>query len=76
MSQAMQAPDGAAITTSDTVANEFRTVYVGVSGDVAVVTQLGTTLVFKAVPVGFLIPVATKRVKATGTTATNLIGIL
>lgn len=54
-----------------------RGLYVGVSGDVAVTpagNADGTSVVFKAAPVGFL-PVACKRVWATGTAATNIVAL-
>lgn len=51
-------------------------VYVGGAGDVTLV-PLGqkTAVLFKAVPVGAIIPVWTTRVNATGTTATNLVAL-
>lgn len=56
-----------------------RSVYVGVSGDVSVVTAgdqsaAGVPVVYKAHPVGYM-PVQVRRVMATGTTATNLVGM-
>lgn len=51
-----------------------RALYVGVSGDVKVTTSDGTTVTFKAAPVGIL-AVSVKRVFATGTTATNILAL-
>lgn len=69
--------DGAAIVTHDT--NELpsysRQIYCGGAGDIKLITVGGTTLTFKAVPVGTLLPVRAKLVFATGTTATNLVAI-
>lgn len=56
--------------------------YIGVSGDVAVITagdqtgtgNVGTTVTFKAVPVGIL-NVQVRRVMSTNTTATNMVGL-
>lgn len=55
--------------------------YVGVSGDVAVVLAgdnsnggAGTAVTFKAAPVGIL-PVQVRRVMSTGTLATNIVGL-
>jgi hypothetical protein len=55
--------------------------YVGVSGDVAVVTAAdnsnngaGTAVTFKAVPVGPF-PVQVRRVMSTNTAATNIVGL-
>jgi hypothetical protein len=77
-SDALLAPsrNAAAITTSDTVDLGFVTkaLYVGVSGDVVVIMAGGQTVTLKAVPVGYL-PVRVSRVKATNTTATNLVAL-
>lgn len=64
-----------AVTTSDSATNNARALYIGVSGDVAVVTRgRSTSVVFKSVPVGVL-PVQVTKVLATGTTATNILGL-
>jgi len=47
--------------------------YVGVSGDIRVLTEGGDDVTYLAVPVGFM-PVHVRRVFATSTTATNIIG--
>ena len=49
-------------------------VYVGGSGDVRLVTWGGETVTFANAPVGVL-PVRVRRVYATGTTATDLVGL-
>ena len=64
-----------AITPSDTAGNSFRAIYVGGAGNVAVVTAGGDTVTFTAPPVGAIIPVETKQVLSTGTTATLLVGM-
>lgn len=72
------AEDGAAITPSDTVdlANITRGIYVGGAGDITINFQGSETAVlFAAVPQGIILPVRATRVKATGTTATNLVGL-
>ncbi len=71
------ASDGFAITPHDSnqLARTTRYIYVGGAGAVALVTKAGTTLTFAAVPVGTVLPVRASIVKATGTTATNLIGL-
>jgi hypothetical protein len=66
-----------AITPSDTdqLATVTRWLYVGVSGDVTVLLDGdGASVVLKAMPVG-LYPLCVRQVKATGTAATNLIGL-
>lgn len=67
---------GFAVTTSDSVNFGFpaRALYIGVSGDVVAVLLDGSALTFKSVPIGIL-PVRCSRVNATGTTATNIIGL-
>jgi hypothetical protein len=76
--------DGAfAITPDD--ANTFdqlgapvpvcRGIYVGVAGDVSLVTKGGQTLVFKNATAGSIIPVRAKQVTAANTSATNLIAL-
>jgi hypothetical protein len=64
-----------AITTSDTVPQTYRAIYVGGAGNVTVVTEGGDTVTFTAPPVGSIIPVSVQLVKATLTTATLLVGL-
>lgn len=69
------ATDGFAITPDDN--NDLpqdAVVYVGVTGDLNVVTIYGNQVLYSNVAQGFHHPVAVKRVLATGTTATNLVG--
>jgi hypothetical protein len=73
-----------AVTPSDTVDIAFspalqagltiRGLYIGVTGDVSVITSGGDTVLFKAAPVG-LLQVRAARVRATGTTATNILAL-
>lgn len=72
-----------AITTSDSdeLPVEVRGIYVGVAGNIVVsmidpVTHNLTSVTFLAAPVGNILPIRTKKIFATGTTATNLIGLL
>lgn len=59
---------------------QARALYVGVAGDVAAVandiTGAETAVVFKNVPAGTILPIRTKRVNATGTTATDIVALL
>jgi len=70
------AESGVAITPSDTVRilQATRAVYVGVSGDVAVVWADGSSSVLKNAPVGER-PWRIIGVKATGTTATDMVAL-
>ena len=66
----------AAVTPSDaTILSGVRGLYVGVSGDVAVVTaDKAASVIFKSAPVGIL-PIEATKVLATGTTATNILSL-
>lgn len=69
-----------AITPGDaTQLTQTRGLYVGGAGDLAVEMlnpeSGGATVIFKAVPVGTLLPIAVERVLSTGTTATFIIGL-
>jgi len=67
--------DWAAITANDTtIHHNLRAIYVGTSGNLAVVSSEGSTETFSSVPVGIL-AIAPEIVKSTGTTATGLIGL-
>ena len=72
------AVDGFAIAPSDgtPLAETTRALYVGGTGDLTLVLAGGTELAFANVPAGALLPVRATAVKATGTTATNLVGLL
>lgn len=52
-----------------------RGIYVGGTGDVAVVFQDGTAVTFESVPVGVILPVCAIRVNDTNTDATALVAI-
>lgn len=64
------------ITPSDTVEQTYRAIYVGGAGNVAVVPESGSAAVtFTAPPVGSIIPIRTRKVMSTNTTATLLVGL-
>jgi hypothetical protein len=65
-----------AITPADSnLAKNVRALYIGGGGDVAIVASDGTEATFSAFPAGKYLLTECKQVKATGTTATNIIGI-
>lgn len=70
-------PGGAtAITPSNTVnLTDPSIVYVGVGGNVRVLTAQGDDVTFVGIPAGAVVPVQVIRVYSTSTTATNLVGI-
>jgi FtsP/CotA-like multicopper oxidase with cupredoxin domain len=49
--------------------------YAGVTGDVVIITPSGDTVTLKALAAGVFHPMQATRIKATGTTATNLLAI-
>lgn len=70
------------VTTSDTVdlvfpsgTNRTRGILVGVSGDLNVIMADGTTALLKAVTAGVVHPLSVKRIKATSTTATDIVAL-
>ncbi len=69
------AGDAVAITPTDGASHNLVGIYVGTTGDVAVVTDRGTTVTFKTVPAGAIIPLAIRTVNATNTTASNIVGL-
>jgi hypothetical protein len=72
------ATGGVAVTAHDSTndpAGAFRGLYVGGTGNIKVTMLDGTDVTFQSVPVGIL-PIVVLRVWSTGTTATNIIGLL
>jgi hypothetical protein len=70
------AGDALIVTPSDSVDLEqpCRAFYAAVAGNISVITEAGNT---RLVPVGafFVLPLAVTRIRATGTTATGIIGL-
>jgi hypothetical protein len=66
-----------AVTPSDGADLPFvaRSLYVGGAGNVALVTIGGDTVTFVGVPAGGYVLAACTRVRATGTTATNILAL-
>lgn len=64
------------VTTNDgaDLANATIAVYVGVSGDLKVDTVNGDTITMKDLASGIWHPLRVKRIYATGTTATDILG--
>lgn len=53
-----------------------RGLYIGVAGDVVVdMVDSGASITFTALAAGVIHPLRVKRVRATGTTATNIVGV-
>ncbi len=67
------------VTKSDSTVYSppLRAVYVGTTGDVALLAANDSSPVtFTAVPAGTLLPVCAKKVMSTNTSASNLVGLL
>ncbi|MFK5980274.1 MAG: hypothetical protein QM488_15435 [Rhizobiaceae bacterium] len=72
------AVDGFAITPDD--ASELdeitRAIFIGTAGDVAIVLASNTELLFRNVGSGTILPIRARFVKATGTSAADLLGLV
>ncbi len=66
-----------AVTPSNSVDLTYvsRAIFVGGSGNLEVVTSAGETVVFNGVLSGSVLPLRVSRVKASSTTATNIVAI-
>ena len=65
-----------AVTPSDsTTFNQTRAIYIGGAGNIAVTMADGTAITFNALAVGVVHLLSVKQVKATGTTATNIVAL-
>lgn len=67
--------NAAAVTPHDTNANEYKALYVGGAGNVAVRTKGGQTVTFSGATAGSFLWIEVDRVLATGTTATLILGL-
>jgi hypothetical protein len=74
---AAPARGGFAITANDSadLAAETRAIYVGGDGNLSLVLVSGDQVTLAGVPAGTLLPLRAIRVRATGTTATQLVGL-
>lgn len=76
----MRGPDSSsddfvAVTPHDTSEiPQTRYLYVGGSGDLVCQNRAGTNITFTALPIGWH-PIRTKLVRATGTTATDIVAL-
>lgn len=68
-----------AITPDDTdpLTGGITALYVGGTGDVVLrAVDSGADVTFSAVPAGAILPVRASHVRATGTTATDIVGLI
>ncbi|MDB5550939.1 MAG: hypothetical protein JWL86_923 [Rhizobium sp.] len=72
------AAHGFAVTPNDstTLSETTRALYVGSAGAVAVLMASGASLTFTGVPAGTVLPVRVTKVMATGTSATDILGLV
>lgn len=64
------------VTTSDDSPNIFTALYIGGTGNVKITDRFGNVSTFVGVPAGQYIWIPTQLVWATGTTATNIVGLV
>jgi hypothetical protein len=66
-----------AVTPSDStdLVIVSRALYVGVTGDVAVVMASGAAVTFVGVAAGSMLPIRVSRVKSTGTSAASIVAV-
>ena len=66
-----------AITPADTdLVQPVRAIYVGGSGNLKINDTGNGAVTFYNVPAGVILPVMARRIYATGTTATNIVGLI
>lgn len=70
--------DGIAITPSDSanLATICRALFIGVAGNVKLLTPASTSLEFINLQAGSILPIMVLRVFSTSTTSTNIVGII
>lgn len=66
--------DAFAVTPDDSTQIRASSLYVGVAGNVAVVTEDGSTVTFVGVPAGAILPIRCTKVRSTSTTASSIVG--
>lgn len=66
------------ITPNDSsdLSNIPRKIYVGGAGDLAIRSSEGNDVTLSSVPAGTILPIQPVRVLSTGTTATNIVGLI
>lgn len=70
------AHDSIAVTPSDATVINYRGLYIGVAGNVAIMpANSNVAVTFVGVPAGTVLPVAGVRVMATNTTASSIVAL-
>lgn len=72
------AADGFAIVPNDgtDLSEVTRALYVGVGGTLAITLKSGVELALQGIAAGTLLPLRVRRVKATGTSASAIVGLV
>ena len=72
------ASDAFSITPDDNIAlpHITRAIYIGGPGTIHVVMQSDIEISFAGLPAGMVLPIRAKKIKATGTDATDLVGLV
>ena len=66
-----------AITPADSdLVQPVRAIYVGGSGNLKISDTGGGAVTFSNVPAGVILPVMARRIWSTGTTASNIVGLI
>jgi len=63
------------IVDSNSVVRTARALFIGVGGNVTLVTKAGNVVLFKNLPSGSILPVSCIRVNAVGTAATDIVAL-
>jgi hypothetical protein len=75
----LDSPATAAFSVTPNDSTDFafytRGLWIGGAGNLSVQMMNDTILTFSGVPAGTLLPLAVRKVRATGTTATNIVGV-
>ena len=70
------AEKAAAVTLSDVDIVNFRALYIGTGGNVAVTMAGGGNVTFPNVPSGAILPIVVSKVLASGTGASDIVGLV
>jgi len=72
------AAHGFAVTPNDstTLSETTRALYVGSAGAVTVLMASGASVTFTGIPAGTMLPVRVTKVMASGTSATDIVGLV
>ncbi|MBS2015192.1 MAG: hypothetical protein JST00_20050 [Deltaproteobacteria bacterium] len=70
-------PDAATVVPSDSTVLDppTRGLFVGGAGNVSIETFAGSTVTFTGVLAGQILPVVARKVRSSGTTATNIVAL-